>query len=146
MPKEYTGMPEPPLITSLRKKAKDTFVKKLTDAELDDVQELLKKCDAKNTGFFTLSEFKTVLKKLQDDECNMGKVPVFPTDDAVSQFALHLKGNAEDSADKILISTFLLNANKIEWRLLDKSELQARIDKLYAEVKSECNICDSLKN
>jgi len=141
MPREYTGMPEPPLITSLRKKAVTNYMEKLTDTEVDDVESLLHKIDAKSKGIITVGEFKTFIQKLYDDESNIGKVPNQMESQEIDAFIKTIckedqndEQNEEKAISEIPVPKIMKNLNKLSWRLLSDAELKVRIDKYYAEV------------
>ncbi len=141
MPKEYVGMPEPPLIASLRKKNVASYAQKLTDAEIDDVEGFFKKCDPKGTGSYTVEEFKSIVRKLEEDECNMGKVPVLGSESALEEFVAAVRktdsgeDEEEEKKDQLQWTKIYPHLNDIEWRLLTPGELQTRVDKLNAEAK-----------
>jgi len=142
MPREYEGMPEPPLITGLRKKANNCYTNKLTDAEVDDVEALFKTCDAKSTGSVSVEEFKGMINKLIADECNMGKVPILDSEQSILDFIANIneaKEKEEEKDDKSVQWVNLVkHINDIEWKFVDPQEMQARVDKFYVEVNILC--------
>ena len=143
MPKEYAGMPEPPAIAKMRIKANASYANKLTDAEIDDVENLFKTEDSKGTGKMTIDGFKAVMKKLQNDDCNIGKVPVLKTEEAINEFLAKItkkEDEEEEETKDIVWEKAIKHINDIEWQFLDENELKVRVDKLYAEVR-----CISIK-
>ncbi len=133
MPKEYVGMPEPPFVGQLKEKSNKSYIGRLSDAEISDVEELFNAHDKGAAGAISPEEFKTLLKELQQDAKNMGKVPKLAPED-IDTFVKQLIDTSEEANNTIPWNNVAKHLNDLEWTFIDPAEIQRRIDQYYAEV------------
>ena len=69
----------------------------------------------------------------------MGKVPMLGSEVEINGLISQIKGATEEARDELQIKNILKHINDISWRLLSDAELQARVNKLYAEVNLQTN-------
>ena len=126
-------MPEPPFVQQLKEKSNKSYMGRLSDAEIADVEELFNAYDKAGAGAISAEEFKALFKELQQDAKNMGKVPQLPLEE-LDNFVKQLVDSSEEGASTVPWTNIAKHLNDIEWTFLDTAEIQRRIDQYYADV------------
>lgn len=101
----------------------------VTEWEKNTIKRLFKIYDVDKSGFLSIDELKKLMYDLINDKGIMGKVPKMNEDDVE-----HIFDNWDKNKDgKISWQEFRNGLNSWEWRLMDKDQMQDRIDEYFEE-------------
>lgn len=104
---------------------------RVTEWEKNIIKRLFKVYDVDKSGFLDISELKKLMKDLVDDKGIMGKVPKLSEEEIETLFDDWDK----NKDNKISWEEFRNGLNSWEWKLMDKEEIQQRIDQFYEEAE-----------
>ena len=90
---------------------------------------MFKTYDVDKSGYLSIDELKNLMRDLVNDKGIMGKIPKL-TDEQIETIFDDWDKN-EDG--KISWQEFRDNVNSWEWRLMDKDQMQGRIDEYFEE-------------
>jgi Ca2+-binding EF-hand superfamily protein len=113
---------------------------KVTEWEKCSIKKIFKKYDTDKSGFLSIEEVKFMMHDLKNDVENMGKVPNVNDDEIETMFDKWDKNND----DKISWQEFRDGCNSWQWRLLDRHEMDKRIN-YYFEEASRKKVQGNLK-